>query len=397
MESSEEPKVEPASRGRRQFVLLGGVAVVGALLVAGWTAWTWNVVTTDDAEVEADIVAIAPRVSGRVLHVLVGNNQPVHAGDVLIELDPADLADKAAQAAADFAAATAAAAAADAQVEIVTAQSRGGLSSATAQLSGSNAAVKSAAAQVTLSEAALRRAQIDAHKADADYTRVSALRDGGGVTPREVDAATASRDATAAAVTVAQASLLIAQQQEAMARDRVGEATGRRDQSAPIDAAVAVVRAQAELAHAKADSAGAASALAARQLAYATVTAPTDGLVSVLSAQEGQIVGAGQALAQLVPAETYVVAHFKETQIANLAPGQDAEITIDAFPGHPLHARVDSISGATGARFSLLPADNASGNFVKVVQRVGVKLVWSTPPEVPVRPGMSAEVSVDAR
>ncbi len=398
MEPSDTPTPPAApSRARRPFLILGGIAGVGAAAWVSWSLWTWNVVATDDAQIEAEVVAIAPRVGGHVLHVTVHNNQAVHAGDVLIELDPVDLADKAVQAAADLAAANAAAAAADAQVEIVTAQSRGGLSTATAQVSSSNASVKSAAAQVTVAEAALQRAQIDARKAAADFERVSTLRDGGGVTPRDVDAATAARDATQAAVAQATAGLTVAQQQLAASKDKVAEAEGRADQSAPVDAAVAVVRAQADLAHARARSAEAAASLAARQLEYATVKAPFDGTVSVLSTQEGQIVAPGQPIGELVPNVSFVVANFKETQVGALKAGQPAVVTVDAFPGHPLVATVDSISAATGSRFSLLPADNASGNFVKVVQRVAVKLVWTTPPDVTVRAGMSAEVSVNTR
>jgi membrane fusion protein (multidrug efflux system) len=170
-------------------------------------------------------------------------------------------------------------------------------------------------------------------------------------------------------------------------------------------AGVAAARAQltaagasAELARARARSAEAALELARLQLSYTRVTAPRDGELSRLSVREGQLVAAAQPVAQLVPLETYLVANFKETQVGGMKPGQRAEIRIDAYGGRKLEGRVESLSGGTGARFSLLPADNASGNFVKVVERVPVRITWTNVPgEIRLRAGLSAWVTVHTR
>jgi membrane fusion protein (multidrug efflux system) len=142
-------------------------------------------------------------------------------------------------------------------------------------------------------------------------------------------------------------------------------------------------------------SAEAALALAKLQLGYTKIVAPADGLASRLTAHEGQLVTVGQPLVELVPTATYVIASFKETQIGKMHAGQPAEIEVDAFPGRKLEGRVESLSGGTGASFSLLPADNATGNFVKVVQRVPVRIAWVNPPaDVDLRAGLSADVTV---
>jgi membrane fusion protein, multidrug efflux system len=169
------------------------------------------------------------------------------------------------------------------------------------------------------------------------------------------------------------------------------------EQSAPVDTAIAVARANAALAHARVRSAEAQLALARMDYAHARVTAPADGAVSRLVARPGQLVAAAQPLAELVPLETYVVANFKETQIGRMHPGDRAAVTVDAYPGRTFEGRVASLSGGTGARFSLLPPDNASGNFVKVVQRVPVRIRWTKPLRVRLRAGLSADVTVYCR
>lgn len=141
-------------------------------------------------------------------------------------------------------------------------------------------------------------------------------------------------------------------------------------------------------------SAQASVRLAQLQLSYTNVTAPEDGVVSKLGAHEGQIIQVGQPLVELVPFQTYLIANFKETQSGRMRPGQRAKIKLDAYPGSTFEARVESLSGGTGARFALIPADNASGNFVKVVQRVPVRLAWVKPPDVPLAAGFSADVTV---
>jgi membrane fusion protein (multidrug efflux system) len=167
------------------------------------------------------------------------------------------------------------------------------------------------------------------------------------------------------------------------------------DQSSPIDAQIAAAHANADLAHARVQAAEAALELAKNQLAYTRVLAPADGMISKLSVHEGQLLQPGQSIAELVPSGTYVVANFKETQVGRIHEGQSVEVKIDAFSGKALHGKVESLSGGTGARFSLLPPDNASGNYVKVVQRVPVRIAWDpAPADLPLRAGLSAEVTV---
>jgi membrane fusion protein (multidrug efflux system) len=175
----------------------------------------------------------------------------------------------------------------------------------------------------------------------------------------------------------------------------VGEAHGQLEQRAPVDTQVAIARAAADVAHAHVTSAEAAVALAELTVGYTRVTAVRDGIVSRLAVREGQLVQPTQTLAMLVPTETYLVANFKETQIGRMHPGDRVDVHVDAFPGVVLQGRVESLSSGTGSRFSLLPPDNASGNFVRVVQRVPVRIAWSSlPSEVELRPGLSADVVV---
>ena len=179
------------------------------------------------------------------------------------------------------------------------------------------------------------------------------------------------------------------------AQTQIAEAKGRVEQSAPVDALLAAAQANADLAHARADAADASLAQARLQLSYTRIEAPADGLLSRLAVHEGQLVQAGQQVVGIVPNTTYVVANFKETQVGNMRAGQRAEISVDALPGRSFEGKVESTSPGTGARFSLLPADNASGNFVKVVQRLPVKIAWvNVPADVKLAAGLSVDVTV---
>ncbi len=380
-------------RGKRPFIILG---VVATLAAAGYGTYRWLTAgkeSTDNAAVEADVVPVAARAAGTVLHIAVHDNQQVHKDDIILELDPADFAVRVKAAEADLEAAVAQAAAADAQVRIVDATSHGSLSTARAQLSGSAVSVRSAGAQVDVARAQVERAQADAAKARADLARMRSLAASGAATQGQVDDAQATLERFEAAATQAAAQLIASQEQRHDAESRVAEARGRLDQSAPVDAQLEQARASAALAHARVKSAEANLERARLDLGHATLRSPGDGLISRLAVQEGQLVQAGQLVVDLVPSATYVIANFKETQIAHIHPGQRAEIEIDAFGG-TYEGKVDSIAAATGARFSLMPPDNASGNFIKVVQRVPVKITWTKPPKGPLVAGLSADVTV---
>ena len=380
---------------RKPLVVLGSVAAAMLVGVAAYAIATWGEETTDDAQVEADVVPIAPRTSGQVRAVLVADNQAVKAGQPILKLDDADQAAKLAQSDAELATARAQLDAAKAQEQIVAASANGGLTSAQAMVAGSSDAVSGAEAQITAAEAALSRAQAEARKAELDWTRMQSLETSGVITKQQFDNAQTGVEAARAALAQAQANLAASKEQKQAARSHLAEAEGKLAQSSPIDAQIAAAHAAVQLADARVRSAEASVKLSQLQLSYTAVAAPADGVVSKLSARAGQVVSSGQPVAELVPAASYLVANFKETQIVRMRAGELAEVEIDAYPHRELTARVESLSGGTGARFSLLPPDNASGNFVKVVQRVPVRLTWVDPPkDLPLRAGLSATVTV---
>ncbi|MFN8064015.1 MAG: HlyD family secretion protein [Vicinamibacterales bacterium] len=384
----------PPSKGKRAFLVLLGLFVLVVGGIAAYTFATANRENTDDAVIEADVVAVTARVPGLVGRVLVEDNQVVKKGDVIVELDSADLAARAAQARAELETARAQAAGAHAQEHVVAANARGGLQSAQAQLSGATASVQTADAQVAAAQAGVVRAQAEVEKADRDLQRAKELVAVDAIARQQLDAAQLGSDAAHAALRQAQANVTAAQESKRSAEGRVAEARARVSQTTPVPQQIETAQSAASLAEARIKSAEAALKLAELQLSYTKVLAPNDGMVTQLSARVGAIIAAGQPIAQLVPAGTYVVANFKETQIDRMRPGNRAEIRVDAYPGRVFVAKVDSLAGGTGSRFSLIPPDNASGNFVKVVQRVPVRLEWTTPPEVPLKAGLSADVTI---
>jgi membrane fusion protein (multidrug efflux system) len=390
-----EPK---GKSSKRPLIILGAVVTAMVLGIGGYALSTAGQENTDDAQVEADVVPMGARVGGQIAKLLVHDNQTVKAGDVLIELDKADFSAREKQAEAELLTAKAQAAVADAQTSVTEASARGGLSTAKALFSGSGIGVATAEANIAGAKANLTRAEADARRTQLDLDRAKELRAANAVSQERLDNAQAARDGSAANLVAAQAQLSASLEQRRGAEAHVAEAKGRLDQSAPIDAQIAGAHAAADLAHARVAAAEAMLELAKNQLSYADVTAPSDGVISRLSVHAGQLIQPGQPIAELVPKGTYVVANFKETQVGKITPGQSVEIAVDAFPGKKLEGTVESVSGGTGARFSLMPPDNASGNFVKVVQRVPVRIVWKTLPEgLVLRAGLSADVTVKVR
>ena len=394
-------RAAPVTEGRparpaRGYLVVGIVGLAILAGTGGYLLMTAGEETTDDAQVSADVVPIGTRVAGQVVRVNIQENQLVKKGDIVAQIDDADYAARVKQADAEVATAAAQAAAADAQVQVVEATSKGGLMSARALVTGSSAGVSSASAQADSARAALMRAEVDAKKAELDLNRAKELRQANAVPSQAVDNAQAVYDSAQAATAQARAQLALAEQSKNTALAQVGEAQGHLNQSAPVDAQIATAHAQADLAHARVESAKASLELAKLQLAYTTIVAPGDGLASKLAVHPGQMVNVGQPVIELVPTATYVVANFKETQLAKMHPGQAVQISLDAFPGRKLTGKLESLSGGTGASFALLPADNATGNFVKVVQRVPVRIAWDgLPPDVSLRVGLSADVTVE--
>jgi len=265
-------------------------------------------------------------------------------------------------------------------------------------VSSSTSALAASDSQIELARATLARAEADARKTSADLVRAKQLRAADALSQAQLEAVQAASDAADAGVAGARAQLATAEEARRAAEGRVGEAQGRLDQSTPIGAQITAARASADLAHERVKAAEAGLELARLQLSYTKVVAPADGNVAKLTAREGQLITVGQPVAALVPLQTYLVANFKETQIGAMNPGQPAEVRIDTYGGRRLEGRVESISAGTGARFSLLPPDNASGNFVKVVERVPVRIDWVNAPEgVRLRAGLSANVTIHTR
>jgi membrane fusion protein (multidrug efflux system) len=327
--------------------------------------------------------------------VAVKEDQTVKKGDLLVQIDDADYTARVQQAEADLAIAQAQSSSAEAESQIVEATSKGGLDAARAALQGSSVGVSSAEAQVAAARASLARAEADAHKADIDLARARELRAANAIPAERLDAAQIGFDSTRAGLEQAKAQVALAMDAKSAARSHVGEARGRLSQSAPIAPQIAAAHAGVDLAHARVRSMQAAVALARLQLGYTRIMAPADGIASKLMVHDGQLVSIGQPVIDLVPSITYVIANFKETQIGAMRVGQRAEIELDAFPGQKFEGQVSSLSGGTGASFSLLPADNATGNFVKVVQRVPVRIAWTSPPaDAAMRAGLSADVTV---
>jgi membrane fusion protein, multidrug efflux system len=387
-----------ARKKRRPFVVLA--AVIGTVLVGvgGYAIATAGEEETDDAQITSDVVPVATRVAGPIVAVRIEENQLVKKGDLLAEIDDADYGARVRQAEAELASAQAQAKSADAQVQVVRATSRGGFASAQAAVSGSSVGVSSASAQIAAANAAVARAEADLHKTEIDLERAKQLRAAHAMPQDRLDAAQIAYDGSQAALAQARAQLAFARDARRSAETRVSEMRGRLSQTAPVEPQIAVAEANAALAHARMQSAQAALDLARLQLSYTKLLAPVDGWASKLVAHAGQLAAVGQPVVSIVPTATYVVANFKETQVGRMKTGQRVVVTVDAYPGRKLEGRLASFSGGTGATFSLIPSDNATGNFVKLVQRIPVRIAWVNPPnDIDLRAGYSVDVTVHLR
>jgi len=369
---------------------------------------------TDDAQVDGRITQIAARVGGTVTKVSVDNNLRVDGGAVLVQIDPRDYQIAVDRARAELADARATAAAARTGVPIAQVETRAGVSTASGSVEQAEAGVTGAQQEIEVAQANFAAAQAHkrerdaaATKASRDVERLRALVDKDEIPRQQFDAAVASADAARAAaeaagseVTAAQSGITVAQQRAAQARAgatqaRAGLATA---QTAPQQLQVTQARAAAAEAHVK--QAEAELAQAELNLAHTTIQAPGPGVISRKSVEPGQVIQPGQPLMALVDLEhVWITANFKETQLASMQPGQKATVEVDALGGREFEGHVDSIAAATGAKFSLLPPENATGNFVKVVQRIPVKIVLEAgqDPGHLLRPGMSVTPTVRIR
>jgi membrane fusion protein (multidrug efflux system) len=393
--------------------------LVGALLVAaaGAGVWWWVASgreSTDDAQVDAHITPIAARVAGTALSVPVESNQEVEAGAVLVELDKRDYEIALERARAELADAVAAAIAARADVPITSttassneATAQGGVEQAQAAVLEAQQDVEVARARLATAQARQREAAANATKTARDVERLQPLLEKDEISQQQFDAAVADAAASAAASDSAAAQTREAELGIKVAESRLAQAEVRRRQaSADLTAAqtapeqVTAIRARAAAADAKVRQFEAVVKQAELNLEYATVKAPVKGVVSRKSVEAGQVVQQGQPLMTIIPLDrVWVTANFKETQLERMRPGQRVTIEVDAYGGREFGGRVESLAAATGSRFSLLPPDNATGNFVKVVQRVPVRIALDEgqDPEHLLRPGMSVVPTVYTR
>jgi len=355
--------------------------------------------STDDAFVDGPIVAVAPRVGGTISAVHVVENQAVSAGDVLVELDPRDYKLALAKAEADLAAAAAAARAAAAQVPVATAASSSGLTAARARVAQAKAGLAAAEQGVAAAQARLEQARAAAEKAAQDVERYRRLVDKDELPRQTYEHAVAADRTARAGVAEAEQGVAAAGSRRLEAASGLEQARAALAEAETSPHQVESSKAQSSLAEARVEQARAALDLAQSHLGDTVVKAPADGVVGKKNAEVGETVQAGQPLVALVPlARIWITANFKETQIARMRPGQRASIYVDAF-GESFAGHVESIGAATGSKFSLLPPENATGNFVKVVQRVPVRIALDEgqDPEHRLRPGLSVVPTVVTR
>jgi membrane fusion protein (multidrug efflux system) len=342
--------------------------------------------STDDAQIDGHINPVSSRAGGTVLKVNVDDNQVVTAGTVLVQIDPKDYEVAVARAQADLAAAEASASAAKTNVPVMSTTTESDLAAASDEADTYRARLSEA-------EARLKEAEANEVKASNDLSRAKALIVKDEVSRQEYDAAVAASASATAALESRKAALTEAGKAVGMAESRVTKAKTGSQQ-------VSMMKSQAESAQAKVELARASLEQAKLNLDYTTVRAPVDGVISKKGVEVGQVVQAGQPLLAIVPSQGFwVTANFKENQLRNMRVGQPAEISVDAYGGRTYRGKVESIAAATGARFSLLPPENASGNFVKVVQRVPVKIALEPGEDKDrlLRPGMSVEPVVFTR
>lgn len=355
---------EPKKRSKAFLIVLILLVVGGAAFGITKYQHAQHHEGTDDAQVAANISPVIPRVSGYVEEVRVSDNKPVKKGDTLIVMDNRDLKIKLEQA----------------EAALATAQSNRSAAEASSSAAGSNIATSRAA--VNIIDAQIAQAQINVRRTSQDYDRYANLIKDHSITQQQFDQAEAAKE-------TAEKQLIILQQQRVQAASQTNATSSQSGAtSKQVGVADAVIKQrQADVDDAKLN------------LSYAVVLAPADGLVSKVNVQPGQYLTAGASLFSIVLSQNiWVVANFKETQLEKMKVGQEVDVDVDAYPGHDFKAKITSLSAATGASYALLPPDNASGNFVKVVQRVPVKIEFTNPNDPMLknlRAGMNVDVEVN--
>jgi membrane fusion protein (multidrug efflux system) len=391
-----EIEIEQPKKSRRALVVVV-VVVLAAVAIALWWHSTFSE-DTDDAQVNGHLIQVSSRINGQVLKVDVEENQVVKAGDTIAELDPRDYQVAVENAEAALATAQANAAAAKVNVPITTVNMGSNLRSADADVSGTMASVEQAGQQLEAAQAKVTEAQASLTKAEADLTRYKPLVEKDVISKQQFDAAVAARDGAKASLANAQAGERAAQDGVRVAHERETQAQAMQKYAQTGPQQVAVQDARAKAAEAQVEQAQAQVDMAKLNLSYTKIVAPAAGIITRKSVEIDQNVAAGQNLLTLVSLEDlWITANFKETQLKHMSAGQPVEIAVDAT-GKTYHGRVTQIGGATGSVLSLFPPENATGNYVKVVQRVPLRIDFTDlkneDPNHLLRPGLSVEPKV---
>lgn len=375
---------------------LCGMAIILTIFGIWWCLFKQHYESTDNAQIEAHITHVSSRITGQVLRVAVNDNQAVNEGDILVELDARDMRVKLAAASADLAAAKANLKTAQAQLILLD-------KNIIANLAQAHGGIVQALSNQKTTEAAIIQAQAEVHAAQSrqqflqsEYQRTQSLFNAGATTAIDLDNKKSQLEQAQFTFSVTQARLAQAESGITQARGNRTIANARLLNAQTGQEQLLVAQSQVELAEAKLKQTSAAFEQAELNLSYATIRSPIKGIVSNRSVEIGQIASPERALMAVTALDhLWVIANFKETQIAQMQPGQKVTIHADALEGQTLIGHVDSLSGASVSRFSLFPPDNASGNFTKVVQRIAVIIqLDSEYNKEGLRPGMNADVSV---
>ncbi len=393
----------------QRLAIFGGAVLIAALV--GLFLYYHNRESTDDAQIDGHITPIASKIYGRVGTVLVNDNEAVKAGQTLVKIDPADYQAAVDQAKAALELAESEARSAGVDVPRTAENVASGTSSADAQLLGAQADVARAqatyeqaqTADLAWAQANVDKSQANAVLAQADLARYKPLMEKGEISKQQYDAAKANADASTSALKADQEKLAQAQRNVEVVKAQLDASKARVLQArAGVEGAqadkkqVSMRTADAQAKVAKVAQARASLDAAVLNLSYTNVVAPVDGVATHKQVEPGQIVQAGQGLLVVVPLQdVWVTANFKETQLRNMHAGQEAEVKVDTY-GKTFKGHVDSIAGATGGVLSLLPPENATGNYVKVVQRIPVKIVLDpvSQDKAVLRPGMNVDATV---
>lgn len=386
-----EPNDYPRPQSRKRFIILG---LIAALVVIAGLFW-WHSTyyeDTDDAQVNGHLVQISSRISGQVIKVNVQENKYVDANTVVAEIDPRDYQVALQQAQANLDSALASYQAANVNVPLTGVNTGSTLRSATSDVTGAQAQVEQAVRQLESAKAKVAQADANNTKAQLDLKRYTPLVQKDVISRQQYDAAVAAADAQRAALADAQANQAAAVQAVRVARERVVQAEAQYKTAQTGPQQVAIQKARADQSAAEVERARAALEQAKLNLSYTKIVSPVAGIITRKSLEVGQNVSVGQNMMTLVSLDDiWITANFKETQLEHMRQGQDVSVSVDAY-GRKYHGKITQIGGATGSMLSLFPPENATGNYVKVVQRVPVRIDLSNPEENKdhlLRPGLS--------